>query len=107
MIQSVSQLLPLLLLFIVIQITIHINDNIFAEPISSKENTTSKSPIKNIVVMIQGRHSFDNYFGKFPNADGFPLGIKIPSNPFVPNNVDFIEPFHIENMRYYKPKMIQ
>lgn len=104
MIQSVSQLLPFLLLFIVIQITIQINDNILAESSSSKENTTPKSPIKNIVVMIQGRHSFDNYFGKFPNADGFPLGIKIPSNPFVHNEVDFIEPFHIENMRYYKPK---
>lgn len=61
-----------------------------------------KTPIKNIVVIIQGEHSFDGYFGTFPFADGFPANLSIPSNPFA-NNSEFIKPFHIENLRNYDP----
>lgn len=68
------------------------------------ENIIENNPIKHIIVILQGRHSFDNYFGTFPNADGLPIGTKIPSDPFNPNNSTFIEPFHIENINHYKPR---
>ncbi|HEU5013674.1 MAG TPA: alkaline phosphatase family protein, partial [Roseiflexaceae bacterium] len=31
-----------------------------------------KTPIKHFIVMMQEGHSFDNYFGTYPGADGFP-----------------------------------
>ena len=31
---------------------------------------TSCSPIKHIVIIVRENHSFDNLFGRFPNADG-------------------------------------
>jgi phospholipase C len=71
----------------------------FTAPGSSIGN----SPIKHIVVIIPGRHSFDNYFGTFPNADGFPVGVKLPTNPFNPYESTSIEPFHLENIGHYKP----
>src|ERR1044071_5011761 len=42
----------------------------------------SNSPIKHIIVISQGKRSFDNYFGTFPRANGFPPNTAIPLNPF-------------------------
>lgn len=28
------------------------------------------TPIKHVVVIVKENHTFDNYFGAFPNADG-------------------------------------
>jgi phospholipase C len=94
---------PLILLILLIQISLSVNNSISAEPFLANENTTGKTPIKHITVIIQGRHSFDNYFGTFPNADGFPKGVRLPANPFVLNNSAFVEPFHLEIKRYYTP----
>jgi phospholipase C len=80
------------------------NNNIPAHALTPEENTVGNIPIKHIIVIIQGRHSFDNYFGTFPNADGFPVGIKTPSNPFHPDNTTYIEPFHFEKPQNYKPR---
>jgi phospholipase C len=79
------------------------NNIISAEALPATDNTTGKIPIKHIVVIIQGRHSFDNYFGTFPNADGFPAGVKLPANPFDPKNAEFVEPFHIKKIKSYRP----
>src|SRR6188474_2899566 len=42
----------------------------------------SNSPIKHVIVISQGKRSFDNYFGTFPGANGFPPNTAIPINPF-------------------------
>jgi len=39
------------------------------------------NPIKHIVVIMQENHSFDNYFGTYPGANGIPADICMPLNP--------------------------
>ena len=36
------------------------------------------TPIEHFVVLMQENHSFDNYFGTFPGADGIPRGTCMP-----------------------------
>jgi len=47
-----------------------------------------RTPIEHIIVVSQGRRSFDNYFGTYPGANGFPNNISIPINPLA-NPIDF------------------
>ncbi|MFB5598720.1 MAG: alkaline phosphatase family protein [Nitrososphaeraceae archaeon] len=48
----------------------------------------NQTPIEHIIVLSQGRRSFDNYFGTYPGANGFPNNISIPTNP-LENPVEF------------------
>lgn len=48
--------------------------------------------VKHIVWIIQENHSFDNYFGTFPGADGFPPGT---CSPVLPGSKRCIAPFHM------------
>src|SRR3990170_6514309 len=36
------------------------------------------NPIKHVVVIIQENHTFDNYFGTFPNVNGLNSSITLP-----------------------------
>ena len=54
-----------------------------------------KTPIKHFIMLMQENHSFDNYFGTYPGADGIPPGTCIPVDPFDPQSVECLEPFHI------------
>ena len=47
----------------------------------------SSLPIKNFIYIIQENHSFDNYFGTFPGANGIPPGTKLPSYPGGPAKI--------------------
>lgn len=40
--------------------------------------TVTSSPIKHMVIIFQENRSFDNYFGTYPNADGF---LPLPGTP--------------------------
>jgi phospholipase C len=56
--------------------------------------TTPPQPsgqIDHIIFLIQENHSFDNYFGTYPEADGFPAGIKVPLEP---GGTPVVAPFH-------------
>jgi phospholipase C len=59
-----------------------------AEPTTSVQTRT---PIKHFVAVMQQNHSFDNYFGTFPGADGIPSGACMPAEP--PEPEPCIEPF--------------
>jgi phospholipase C len=61
------------------------------EPNPPPETAT---PIKHFVVLMQENHSFDNYFGTYPGADGIPTGTCMPLNPADPT-AGCMEPFHI------------
>jgi len=61
---------------------------------SDPQETETTTPIKHFVIIMQENHSFDNYFGTYPGADGFPPGIKMPVDPEDPNT-EYIEPWHI------------
>ena len=54
----------------------------------------SKTPIQHLIVLMQENHTFDNYFGTFPGADGLPVDVKMPINPLDPGSA-FVTPWHI------------
>jgi phospholipase C len=51
-------------------------------------------PIQHLIFIIQENHSFDNYFGTYPGANGIPPGA---SNPVDLNSTvkDYVYPFHL------------
>jgi phospholipase C len=48
-------------------------------------------PIENFIFIVQENHSFDNYFGTFPGANGIPAGTALAS---VPGGALVNTPFH-------------
>ncbi len=54
-----------------------------------------KTPIKHFIVVMQENHTFDNYFGMYPGADGIPENVCMPVDPFDAKNTDCVKPFHI------------
>ena len=66
------------------------NLSILESSYSLKENekNNTQTPIEHIIVISQGGRSFDNYFGTYPGANGFPKNISLPVNS-VSNTIDF------------------
>jgi phospholipase C len=70
----------------------HISQCLFAtllaiplsKPLPASAQATSTIPIKNFIFIIQENHSFDNYFGTFPGANGIPSGTLLPDYPGGP-----------------------
>ena len=62
------------------------------EPVPAEELTTS-TPIKHFIVLMQENHSFDNYFGTYPGADGIPEGTCMPVDPIDDPFGTCVEPF--------------
>ena len=54
----------------------------------------TKTPIKHFVVLMQENHSFDNYFGTYPKADGIPAGVCQPVNR-LDTSKGCVKPFHL------------
>ena len=53
------------------------------------------TPIQHLIMLMQENHSFDNYFGTYPGANGIPDGVCMPVNPFDSKSTSCVEPFHI------------
>src|SRR5688572_29048088 len=62
-----------------------------AEIAAQEVETTT--PIKHLIFLMQENHSFDNYFGTYPGAEGFPPDTCVPVDPFDPDNTECIAPF--------------
>jgi phospholipase C len=54
----------------------------------------AKTPIQHLIVLMQENHTFDNYFGTYPGADGLPSGTKMPVDPANPS-AGYVVPWHI------------
>lgn len=74
------------------------------EEVQGKQNEAQQAetvtPIKHFLVIMQDNHSFDNYFGTYPGADGIPEDICMPMflNDQGEENIqrpECIEPFPI------------
>ena len=52
-----------------------------------------KTPIQHFIFLMQENHSFDNYFGTYPGANGIPPNTCIPVDPHDPKNTDCVKPF--------------
>jgi phospholipase C len=53
------------------------------------------TPIHHVVLLMQANHSFDNYFGTYPGADGIPKNTCLPVSVGQPNGGDCVRPFHL------------
>jgi len=60
--------------------------------------TSPNTPIRHLIVLMQENHTFDNYFGTYPGADGIPPGTCMPVDPHDPLNPECIEPFPIGDL---------
>jgi phospholipase C len=65
-----------------------------AAPEVPAEQLVTTTPIKHFVVLMQENHSFDNYFGTYPGADGIPDGTCMPVDPTGKTTTDCVKPFH-------------
>ncbi|HEY7345854.1 MAG TPA: alkaline phosphatase family protein [Gaiella sp.] len=54
----------------------------------------ARTPVDRFVFLMQENHSFDNYFGTYPGADGPPKGTCMPWNPKNPK-LGCVKPFWI------------
>jgi phospholipase C len=50
------------------------------------------NPIKHIIVIVQENHTFDNYFGTYPGANGINNSIALPISP---NSSETVSPYHL------------
>ncbi|MEJ0048273.1 MAG: alkaline phosphatase family protein [Rhodospirillales bacterium] len=51
------------------------------------------TPIRHVIIIVQENRSFDQYFGKYPGADGLRPGTCVPLDPARPR-LGCIVPFH-------------
>jgi phospholipase C len=65
-----------------------------ADP-AAAEQLSTKTPIKHFIVAMQANHSFDNYFGTYPGANGLPDGTCMPADPAA-GDANCVKPFHLE-----------
>jgi phospholipase C len=65
-----------------------------AMPVQAAPEPPAKTPIQHLIVEMQENHTFDNYFGTYPGADGIPAGTKMPVDP-TNLAAGTVEPFHI------------
>ncbi len=61
-------------------------------PIQSSNNSQTK--IQHLIFIVQENHSFDNYFGTYPGANGILSNTSVPVDP---NNETsgYVEPYHL------------
>jgi phospholipase C len=59
------------------------------------DDTPTATPIKHVVWIMQDNHSFDNYFGTYPGADGIPQGVCQRVNLNRRSTVGCVQPFHL------------
>ena len=55
-----------------------------------------RTPIEHFIVLMQENHTFDNYFGTYPGAEGVPAGVCMPMNAQDPDDRRCVAPFHLE-----------
>ncbi|MCC6237405.1 MAG: alkaline phosphatase family protein [Dehalococcoidia bacterium] len=52
-----------------------------ASPADAQAARPPRTPIEHFIVLMQQNHSFDNYFGSYPGADGVPRDTCVPIAP--------------------------
>ncbi len=64
-------------------------------PAAGAGQRPAKTPIEHFIMLMQENHSFDNYFGTYPGADGLPADICMPVDPFAGRTGACVRPFRI------------
>jgi len=68
----------------------------WAQAAPGPTSSQTKTPIQHLVVLLQENHTFDNYFGTYPGADGLPANTSMPIDPKNPS-AGSVQPWHIGN----------
>lgn len=55
----------------------------------------AQTPIEHLIVLMQENHSFDNYFGTYPGADGIPPDACMPVDPVNDPDGECVKPFRL------------
>jgi len=64
-------------------------------PPAAAASSSPSTPIEHFIVLMQENHSFDNYFGTYPHADGIPKGTCMPVDPSGGHGRRCVAPFHL------------
>jgi phospholipase C len=83
-----------LLLLLGLQIGFPMSADASPADTSAAAKTQTATPIKHFVTLMQENHSFDNYFGNYPGADGVPEGTCMPVQPNQKGG-RCVEPFRV------------
>jgi phospholipase C len=68
---------------------------IFPSKVTGTTNAPhTTTPIQHFVVLMQENHTFDNYFGTYPGANGLPLDVRMPVDPKDPT-AGYVTPWHL------------
>ncbi len=62
---------------------------------ASQSGTAPNTPIQHFIVVMQQNHTFDNYFGTYPGANGIPDGVCIPTSLSGGQNTSCVTPFKV------------
>lgn len=62
------------------------------KPFSASATPQGMNKIEHVVWIIQENHSFDNYFGTYPGADGIPPSTYLP---VLPGSSECVKPLHM------------
>ncbi len=61
-------------------------------PARAQTRAETATPIKHFIVLLQQNHTFDNYFGTYPGADGLPAGTCLPVQA---GSETCVKPYHL------------
>ena len=67
-----------------------------AGPVAIAPDAAAK--IKHVFLIMQENHTFDNYFGTYPKADGISATTRVPVDPSNPNSAT-VSPYHLTSTR--------
>ncbi len=82
------------LLFCALELSIILSGTQAMQAAASSSDGNTRTPIHHFITVLQQNHTFDNYFGTYPGADGLPAYTCMPSNP--PDELKTcIAPFHV------------
>lgn len=68
------------------------SQHVESSAVSMPASSAGIQKINHVIWIIQENHSFDNYFGTFPGADGFPPSTCLPK---LPGSQECVAPFHM------------
>ena len=64
---------------------------------AAQTDNETNTPIEHFIVVMQQNHTFDNYFGTYPGANGIPDGVCVPTSLADEKNRLCVAPFEIAN----------
>jgi phospholipase C len=64
---------------------------------AAKPAADTRTPIHHFIMLMQQNHTFDNYFGTYPGANGIPSSVCVPSSFPDERTRTCVKPFHLEN----------